>query len=125
MNAGEIAEHEMCCGIDDLSATEEAQLIECLASAIPSKAPKIGRTTLDTYKIDLQAHLSVKQKNFRVSPVALKAMYDEVYNLLAENFIEHWNSDWSNLVVMVKKSNGSYRVCVDYRKVNKLSKGDA
>lgn len=52
-------------------------------------------------------------------------MYDEVNHLLAEDFIERSNSEWSSLNFMAKKPNGSYRMGVGYRKINEVFKDDA
>ena len=51
-------------------------------------------------------------------------MYEEIDKMLEEDVIEPLNSDWSNLVVMIKKPNGKYRFCLDFRKVNKITKKD-
>jgi len=45
--------------------------------------------------------------------------------MLETEIIEPSYSEWSNPIVMVKKSNGKYRFCLDFRKVNSLSKKDA
>jgi len=45
--------------------------------------------------------------------------------MLAAGIIEPSYSEWSNPIVMVKKPNGKYRFCLDFRKVNSVSKKDA
>ncbi|CAB0029768.1 unnamed protein product, partial [Trichogramma brassicae] len=43
----------------------------------------------------------------------------EVTKLAAEGFIEQSASDWCSAPVLVKKQDGSYRFCIDYRDLNK------
>lgn len=45
--------------------------------------------------------------------------------MLKAGIIEPSFSEWSNPIVMVKKPNGKYRFCLDFRKVNGVSKKDA
>ena len=56
----------------------------------------------------------------------LKIVQDEIKYLLAQDQIEPSYSDWSSPVLLVPKSDSSWRLCVDFRtKVNKLSKTDS
>lgn len=45
--------------------------------------------------------------------------------MLEAGIIEPSNSESSNPVVMVRKASGKYRFCLDFRKVNSISKKDA
>lgn len=45
--------------------------------------------------------------------------------MLGNGIIEPSKSEWANPIVMVRKSDGKYRFCIDFRKVNKISKKDA
>lgn len=45
--------------------------------------------------------------------------------MLAAGIIEPSQSEWSNPVVMIKKPSGDYRFCLDFRRVNQISKKDA
>lgn len=48
-------------------------------------------------------------------------MHRQVAMLLAQDIIEPSESAWSSPVVMVRKADGSYRMCIDYRKVNDVT----
>jgi len=45
--------------------------------------------------------------------------------MLAAEIIELLFSEWSNPIVIVKKPNDKYYFCLDFRKVNSVSKKDA
>ena len=51
---------------------------------------------------------------------------DEVNKLLAANFIrEVYYSEWLANVVMVKKANGNWRMCVDFTDLNNACSKDS
>ena len=55
-----------------------------------------------------------------------QAISDEVEKLLATGFIrEVYYSNWLANVVMVKKSNGKWRMCVDFIDLNKACPKDS
>ena len=85
---------------------------------------KLESTHMTKHKIDVQDHEPIKQRYYHVSPKVREYMYEEIDKMLEEDVIEPSNSDWSNPVVMIKKPNGKYRFCLDFRKVNKITKKD-
>ncbi|XP_065039424.1 uncharacterized protein LOC135673957 [Musa acuminata AAA Group] len=61
----------------------------------------------------------VKQKARRQAPDRQRAIQEEVDRLLAAGFIEETKYPrWLSNVVLVKKHNGSWRMCVDYTSLN-------
>ncbi|EXX59955.1 gag-pol fusion protein [Rhizophagus irregularis DAOM 197198w] len=49
---------------------------------------------------------------------------EEIQRLLKAGLIVPSNSQWTSPVVVVEKKNGKKRLCVDYRKLNKVTKKD-
>jgi len=50
---------------------------------------------------------------------------EEIDRLLHNGLIKPSNSPWSLPVVVVEKKNGKLRLCVDYRKLNNVTKKDS
>ena len=53
-----------------------------------------------------------------MNPLKQKYLQDEVKYLLENDFIEPSQSNYSSPCILVPKSNGTYRMCTDYRKVH-------
>ncbi|GFV00900.1 hypothetical protein TNCV_1387141 [Trichonephila clavipes] len=62
-------------------------------------------------------HPPVSTAPYRLSPNRKEHLRKEIDNLLAHNFIEECESP----VVLVPKSNGTVRLCIDYRKLNAIT----
>jgi hypothetical protein len=68
----------------------------------------------------------VKQKRRKFAPERVKAITVEVEKLLKAQFIEEvYYPDWLANVVLVKKSNGKWRMCVDFTDLNKACPKDS
>jgi len=113
------------CGLSELAPAEEARLREFLATRMPKASANPGVTSLAEHRINVRLHSPIKQRCYLVSPKVQEAIRDEVDKMLAAGIIEPSYSEWSNPIVMVKKPNGKYRFCLDFRKVNGVSKKDA
>ncbi|XP_059458240.1 uncharacterized protein LOC132187819 [Corylus avellana] len=68
----------------------------------------------------------VKQKRRKFAPERNEAIAEEVEKLLKARFIEEvYYPDWLANVVLVKKSNGKWRMCVDFTDLNKACPKDS
>ncbi|WRX29424.1 Reverse transcriptase domain - like 10 [Theobroma cacao] len=57
---------------------------------------------------------------YRMAPVELKELKDQLEDLLDKGFIRPSVSPWGAPVLFVKKKDGSLRLCIDYRQLNKV-----
>ena len=70
----------------------------------------------------------VRQKKWVFAPERNNAIKDEVQKLMAAKFIRevyYPYPDWLANVVMVKKANGKWRMCVDFTDLNKACPKDS
>ncbi|CAB4034456.1 Retrovirus-related Pol poly, partial [Paramuricea clavata] len=85
----------------------------------------LGRTTLAEYSIDTGDSRPVKQRPYRV-PVHLNTVVNkQVNDMIERGAIRSSNSPWSSPIVLDPKKDGDYRFCVDFRRVNSVTKKDA
>lgn len=115
----------VCCGITELTPDQSRRLKEFLASELPPIPSSPGITNLTEHRVDVGGHPAIKQRYYLVSPKVQEAIHAEVDSMLQAGIIEPSHSDWSSPIVMVRKPNGTYRFCLDFRKVNSVSKKDA
>ena len=92
-----------------------------------------SKKNLDTLpphrKYDHKIHLKEEQKPghaplYKMSPKKLDAIKRYLNSYLAKEFIQASSASYSLTVLFVKKPGGGIRFCVDYRKLNVITKKD-
>jgi hypothetical protein len=87
------------------------------------QSPK-GNTWVE-HRIKLKHKEPIKQKYYPRNPKQQEIIDTHVKDMLEQGVIEKSNSPYSSPVVLVRKENGQYRFCIDFRKVNEASEKDA
>lgn len=112
----------------DLTGAQQDKLKDTLNSFsdVFSQQPfDFGRTNLVTHKITTTCDTPISQRAYRTSPSMKAEIRRQVEELKAQDLIEDSTSPWASPVVMVKKKDGTYRFCVDFRKLNSVTITDA
>ncbi|GJU89210.1 putative nucleotidyltransferase, ribonuclease H [Tanacetum coccineum] len=74
------------------------------------------------FRIDLVSRAApVTRAQYRLAPSEMKELSVQLQELLEKGFIRLSSSLWGAPVLFVKKKDGSFRMCIDYRELNKLT----
>jgi hypothetical protein len=112
---------------DNLSETQKTTLRQLLSryrKAFAFKPEELGKTHLASHDIDTQNNPPVRQPPYRVSQFERAEISKEVQKMLDLGVIVPSVSPYASPVVLVSKPDGTWRFCIDYRKLNKITKVD-
>ena len=67
---------------------------------------------------------SIAHAPYKVAPIEQEFIESEIKLLRELNCIEESTFEWASPIVLVKKANGTLRMCIDYRGLNKVTRRD-
>src|SRR3954447_21741542 len=79
---------------------------------------------METHHIPLEVSFPIKQRAYRVAPPEQDFIKEEIDRMLKNKLIQPSESPWASPVVLVRKKNRKLRFCVDYRKLNSVTRRD-
>ena len=85
----------------------------------------LGVTHLVEHSIDTGNATPIKQAPHRPAFAKREVAETEIKRMLKEDIIEPSNGPWESPVVLVTKKDGSVQFCIDFRKVNCVTRKDA
>ena len=80
-----------------------------------------GKTNLAQHRITLTTDEPVKAKIYPLPYMMRDTVNNEMQQMLDLDIIEQSESPFATTVVMVRKKDGSNRVCIDYRQLNRVT----
>nr|GFC67689.1 putative reverse transcriptase domain-containing protein [Tanacetum cinerariifolium]GFC88189.1 putative reverse transcriptase domain-containing protein [Tanacetum cinerariifolium] len=88
----------------------------------PEDLPSLPPIRPVEFQIDLVLGVApVARAPYRLAPSEMKELAEQLKELSDKGFIRPSSSPWGALVLFVKKKDGSFRMCIDYREVKKLT----
>ena len=85
----------------------------------------LGYTDQVKHEIPLLDETPVSQPYRRIPPNQYKEVKEHISDLLRKGVIQESSSSYASPIVLVRKPDGSLRMCVDYRKLNSKTRRDA
>ncbi|GKG10895.1 hypothetical protein Tco_0342295, partial [Tanacetum coccineum] len=84
--------------------------------------PSLPSTQQVEFQIDLVPGAAlIARAPYRLAPFEMKALSEQLKELSDKGFIRPSSSPWGAPVLFVKKKDRSFRMCIDYQELNKLT----
>nr|GEW88754.1 reverse transcriptase domain-containing protein [Tanacetum cinerariifolium] len=101
---------------------EDVPIVRDFSEVFPEDLPGLPPTQQVEFQIDLITGAApVARAPFRLASSEMKELSDQLQELSDKGFIRPSSSPWGAPVLFVKKKDGSFRMCIDYREMNKLT----
>ena len=130
-NAGKLSEMDMKIlgqigdGVTNAQKLDVLKLIRKYSGIIAEDPSKPSFTSEVKHYIDTGVNEPIRQRMYRTSKKEDEIIAETVESMLRGGIVRESNSPWSSPVVLAAKKDGSWRFCIDYRKVNAVTKKDS
>ncbi|GJY99468.1 putative reverse transcriptase domain-containing protein [Tanacetum coccineum] len=101
---------------------EDVPIVRDFPEVFPEDLPGLPPARPVEFQIDLVPGAApVARAPYRLAPSEMKELSEQLQELSDKGFIRPSSSPWGAPVLFVKKKDGSFRMCIDYRELNKLT----
>ncbi|GKG33402.1 hypothetical protein Tco_0433561, partial [Tanacetum coccineum] len=102
--------------------TKDVPIVRDFPDVFPEDLPGLPLTRQVEFQIDLIPGAAlVARAPYRLAPSKMKELSEQLKELSDKGFIRPSSSPWGDPVLFVKKKDGSFQMCIDYRELNKLT----
>ncbi|KAK7878057.1 hypothetical protein WMY93_031278, partial [Mugilogobius chulae] len=112
----------------DLSEAQQEELKALLQKwekVFAQHEEDFGRTNLVQHQIPTGDAAPIRERYRPIPPMLYKEVKTLLSGMLEKGVIKESCSPWAAPIVLVRKKDGSWRFCVDYRKLNSVTHKDA
>ncbi|GJX65605.1 putative reverse transcriptase domain-containing protein [Tanacetum coccineum] len=100
---------------------KDVSIVLDFPEVFPEDFPGLPPARPVEFQIDLiPGATPVARAPYRLAPSEMKELSEQLQELFDKGFIRHSSSPWGAPVLFVKKKDWSFRMCINYRKLNKL-----
>nr|GFA37409.1 putative reverse transcriptase domain-containing protein [Tanacetum cinerariifolium] len=106
----------------DEKRLEDIHVVKEFPDIFPKDLPGLPPIRQVEFQIDLiRGTPPVAHAPYRLAPSEMQELSNQLQELIDRGFIRPSTSPWGAPVLFVKKKDGSFRMCIDYRELNKLT----
>ena len=108
--------------LENQAVIDKLQVVCDFPEVFPDEIPDVPPEREIEFSIDLVPGTKpVSMAPYRMSASELAELKKQLEDLLEKKFVRPSVSPWGALVLLVKKKDGSMRLCIDYRQLNKVT----
>ncbi|KAI3683977.1 hypothetical protein L1987_84494 [Smallanthus sonchifolius] len=101
---------------------EDIPIVREFPEVFPEDLPGLPPHRQVKFQIDLTPGAApIARAPYRLVPSELQELSTQMQELLDKGFIRPSSSPWGAPVLFVKKKDGTFRMCIDYRELNKVT----
>ncbi|GKB02221.1 putative reverse transcriptase domain-containing protein [Tanacetum coccineum] len=101
---------------------EDVPVVRDFPEVFPEEFPGLPPTRQVEFHIELiPGATPVARAPYRLAPAEMKELAEQLKELSDKGFIRPSSSPWGAPILFVKKKDGSFQMCIDYRELNKLT----
>ncbi|GJW57407.1 putative reverse transcriptase domain-containing protein [Tanacetum coccineum] len=101
---------------------KDVPIVQDFSEVFPEDLPGLPPARPVEFQIDLiPGAAPVARAPYRLAPSEMKELSEQLQELSDKGFIRPSSSPWGAPILFVKKKDGSFRMCIDYRELNKLT----
>ncbi|GJY78124.1 putative reverse transcriptase domain-containing protein [Tanacetum coccineum] len=93
----------------------------CKLNSYRARSPKSLLERMSIYLAQVTSKKVRVKAPYRLAPAKMQELSTQLQELSDRGFIRPSSSPWGAPVLFVKKKDGSFRMCIDYRELNKLT----
>ncbi|GJX89338.1 putative reverse transcriptase domain-containing protein [Tanacetum coccineum] len=106
----------------DEKRLEDIPIVREFLEVFPEDLPGLPPVRQVGFQVDLILGATrVARAPYRLAPLEMQELSNQLQELADRGFIRPSTSPWGAPVLFVKKKNGSLKMCIDYRELNKLT----